>query len=465
MGFMFLAIPLFAQNDEIAWKNGDKQNAKVTPDNDVVWVTDAPEGKVVEKKEKKKGPFYIPDRLFELGLLNLNLGVSNNFITTSEIFKEKVSIDLNKLSNGFNFNVNLALNPVFINFKNKKNTWGFGLSTGLDLIGVFDLNGKMLTFREADKAHSDIGAAAFAEMKLQGFFTIFKFKLKLKPAAYFPILYAKADDFTYTYINRRSPLGVDETIFNLKLDARVYTAFPINDDLDFKNIFNIAETIKKITAKPGFDFSIGAEYPLSEALGITKKIKYLDFDIGVDFLNIPIYPAVMEDYMRMTVNLGSDDPIDFFSGLLSEDSAEFDFNDFYSYSIDSAGKEKRKIKRPFKMLVSVNWRPFGGSNPAENNIKTGWLTVTPIFGFAVNPLYKKTASFEGGLKTRLSLVNLINFTLNIGYYDRIWKNSLDFAINLRVIEIDLGVSMQSANFLKSWKGGGFGASFGLKLGW
>jgi hypothetical protein len=476
---LFLTILLFAQNDEIAWNNGDAPNVTITPDKDVVWVFDVPE-KTEEKEEKiiEKGKLLrIPDRAYELGLFNFNLGGSNDFMTASEIFKEKININLDDLSGGFNANAYFILNPVNISY-NKNDIWGFGVSAGLDLSGVIGLNGNMLTFHETGAAKSDIGASVFSEVKAHGFFTFEKIKFKVKPAVYYPILYAKPDNFKYTFKNIKNAEGVDETYFNLEFDMRVYTAFPVDRDFEITGINDltkITDKISEISAKPGVDFSIGAEYPLSEALGLINKFEFLYFDVGVDFINIPVYPADMEDYIRMIVNIGSNEPIDFFGGMFGdslEDLEDFEgikIDNFYSYKIEEYGKERRKVFRPFKMLISANWHPFDKPFKEDGNgslkIRREWLTIIPIVGFAINPLYFEPFSIEGGIKGRLNLFNFFIASLGIGYYDRLWKNSLDFALNFRIIEIDFGVSMQSPGFLKSWTGGGFGAAFGLKLGW
>jgi len=176
----------------------------------------------------------------------------------------------------------------------------------------------------------------------------------------------------------------------------------------------------------------------------------------------------MEDYRQMIVNIGSDEPIDFFNRS-DDDSEENDEKKFLNYKFDNYGKEKRNVFRPFKMLISANWRPLDNPFLTDSDVSfkfmREWLTLTPILGFAINPLYYQPVSFEGGIKTRLNLFNFFIATLGIGYYDRLWKNSFDIALNFRLCEIDFGVGMQSPSFLKSWSGGGFGATLGLKFGW
>ncbi|MDR0301293.1 MAG: hypothetical protein LBI04_03160 [Treponema sp.] len=464
---LFLPLSIFAQDDKIAWNNGDNQDVEITPDENVIWVYEVSE-KDDNVIEKEQGLIRVPDRKFELGLFNLSLGFSNDFITTSEFFKDKIEIDIDKLSDGFNVNANFAISPIYFSY-NKNDIWGFGLSTGLDFTGNIGLNGDMLTFNEVDAAESDIGAAAFAEVKIHSFFTIKKFKFKLKPALYYPIIFVKPDNFSYTFKNVKTN-GIDETIFNLELDMRVYTALPMHDDFEFSDIIGyLNKTIGSISARPGIDISIGAEYPLSEVLGLNNKHSFLDFDVGIDFINIPLSPSTMEDYVRMIVNVGSDKPIDLFNGMLSDGFEENDIDDFYNYEFLDYSKDKINVFRPFKILASASWRPFYRPSPDDTDKmlkrKKEWLTFSPILGFAVNPLYSQPVSFEGGIEARLSLANLFIVTIGMGYNDRLWKNSLDLAFNFRLFEIDLGVNMQSPGFIKSWTGSGFGVNGGIKFGW
>jgi len=317
--FFLLTVSLYSQNEDIAWNyeetKEEKKDEKITPDKDVVWIFDATEEVTVEMPEKKS--LRVPDRKLEIGFLNSNLGFSNNIKNLSDYFKEKVKINLNEFSDGFNVNANLALSPFYFSYNND-NIWGVGVSTGFDLLGAVGLSGNMLTFKEAGGAVSDLGAAVFTDLKLHGFLTYEKFKIKVKPAVYYPILYAKPNNFSYTYKNKKTN-GINETYLHLELDMRVYTAYPIEDD--FKPL-DVLKNIDKFSPKPGMDIGVGAEYPLAETLGLKDKYDFLDFDVGIDFFNIPLYPSEMEDYRRMIVNVGGDKPIDFLNGIIGKDSSD-----------------------------------------------------------------------------------------------------------------------------------------------
>ena len=58
---------------------------------------------------------------------------------------------------------------------------------------------------------------------------------------------------------------------------------------------------------------------------------------------------------------------------------------------------------------------------------------------------------------RLSLWNILSFELSHSRMDEIFKNELAVALNIRLVEVDAGVSFQSADFAKSFTGAGVGA--------
>jgi hypothetical protein len=160
----------------------------------------------------------------------------------------------------------------------------------------------------------------------------------------------------------------------------------------------------------------------------------------------------MHDYMRMTARIGSDKPFTFFG----DDDDDSGIDSIISIDDNTEyGTKDQKVYRAFKTLARVDWRPLGNQ----------LLTVTPIFGFSINPLFLEPFSLEAGLKAVFNAGNLFIASVGTGYYDRFWKNNIDLALNLRVFEINLGADMRAANFPDSWKGNGFGFNIGVKFGW
>lgn len=362
-------------------------------------------------------PFRINDRTIEFGL-NLDVGFTNDFLSTNDIFQETFVIDLDELEDGFKMNIGGFATPLYFSFN--ANRFGFGLSFNADAFGIFNLSGRMLSFDEIIDDKSDVGGAAYADVSIPLFFKLSKFKIKVTPALYFPLAYAKSD-VSYTFHNDNP----DGSVLHLVYDLDVHVPIEPEDS--------------GFTSRPGVDFHLGVEYSLLKS-----------FDIGLDLFGIPLLAASMEDYMKFTGTIGNNEPFTFFGD-------DVDMESFISFDDRVDAKEKISVIRPFKMLAWVNWRLL--------EIPVFTLTVKPVFGFAINPVYNETFSIEAGLRASFDIANLFITTIGTGYHDRIWKNSIALAINLRAVELNIGADLRAPDFADSWNGSGFGMNVGLKFGW
>ncbi|MCL2196470.1 MAG: hypothetical protein FWB77_02520 [Treponema sp.] len=378
--------------------------------------------------ENEKEPFRIKDRFLEIGFLQTRAGLSNDHFISSDIFKEKLVIDLGDFSGGLRINADLGFVPLYFTY-NKDDQWGFGLSLGVDAVGIINLSGNLLTLSEAGNDSSFAGGAAFAEAKFSGFFKKYNFKIKINPSLYYPVIYLEGDpNIFYSFSN-----ALESSAIELQYNLLVHTGFQMEDDSSFK-----------LTASPGIDIHLGAEYPLAEVLGLKEKYKFLDFIVGVDFINIPLIPSQMKNYINISGQIGDGTPL----------SEIEDFSNFLTINEPVYGSINKFVLRPFKMLAWADWKPFDAIP----------ISFIPTLGFSISPLYEKPASMEAGIKVRYDHANLFIASLGIGYFDRTWKNSLDIALNFRYFEFDIGVEMRSQDFAKSWQGSGLGVYIGFKAG-
>jgi hypothetical protein len=72
--------------------------------------------------------------------------------------------------------------------------------------------------------------------------------------------------------------------------------------------------------------------------------------------------------------------------------------------------------------------------------------------------------FNAGLEAQLNLKRIFSLALGTGYREKIWRHSFGLMLNLRVIQLDLGVSLQSQDFVGSFRVQGAGAVVGLRFG-
>jgi len=387
-------------------------------------------------KDDKKKPALTMDRTLELGLLNFNINFANSFITATDIFQDVIIVDLDKLAEGFQLNLGVNITPVYINYKSKKG-YGLGISTNIEAVGILNLSGNMLNLSEAVKDNSDISGAIFSSVTINSYFNMQKYKIKINPALFCALAYVTPPAnmpssvvYTLDYSNG--------TVMSVDYAVQIYTAYSVED----KSITN--------NVMPGFDFSLGFEYPLAKEIGLADKIPLLDFDLGFDLINIPFFPSTMMEYKQFKGKLGRDTPIK----LINKD--DDDDEGLFTPDENNNGTRQVKIYRPFKMLVWADWRPMGGSK---------FLILTPQIGFCYNPLYYQPFSFEGGLNTCINLSGLFKLKAGFNYIDRMYINGLGITVNVKACEIDIGFDLRSQKFIQVWKGSGFGINFGLKFGW
>jgi hypothetical protein len=380
--------------------------------------------------------FGFKDRSLEIGLAHVNTTFANNFLSIKEVFQDVVVIDLDKLADGFMLNLGLGVTPFYFTYKTKKG-WGFGLSTDVEGTGILGLSGNMLTLSEAVKENSDIGGALFASTTINAFFNVQKFKVKVNPSLFYSLFYITSSpksssglEYTLDYTNG--------TVLCVDYDIRIYSGIPLDGESS------------ELTSKPGLDFTIGVEYPLAKEIGLSNKVPFLDFDVSLNFINVPFIPSQMTDYTQIKGRIGSDKPITFFG----DDG--FDFSSFNSTDESETGNHEIGVNRPFKMLVSADWRPLPGGK---------LLTVTPVIGFCHNALYYDPVSLEIGINAGLNMANFFLVKAGLNYTDRMFVNSLGIGLNVRAFEFDIGADLRSQNAAQSWSGAGFGVSVGLKFGW
>jgi len=393
-----------------------------------------------QDKSSGKKVSGIPDRLFEMGFGNINVNFANNFLTLSDAYEDVIVIDLDNLANGFKFNFGLTATPFYFNIKSKKGA-GFGISTNVDAMGIINLSGNMLTLNEANNESSDVSGAVFSSAAVNTFFNLGRIKVKFSPSMFYTLAYVTPPKDMPSSVVYNLDYS-DGTVGYINYAARLYLPFSLEKEVYNYDSFN---------AKPGFDFTVGLEYPVAKAIGLAKILPFLDFDLGVDLINIPFLPSTLSDYVLISGRAGSDKPIK----IINKDDDD-DYGDLYTLDEIVYGKDELKINRPFKVVAHADWRPLFGMK---------LLTLTPVFGFCHNELYTDPFSLEAGINACLNLGNFLLFKAGVNYTDRMYVNSVGFTLNIRLIQFDVGADVRSHDFNQSFKGAGLGVNFGLKLGW
>jgi len=385
-------------------------------------------------------PYGIGNRGFEIGIANVDFGFGNNFIGFTDIFKETIVLDFTELKDLLSVGLGINVRPLYINI-NSKDRWGFGLDIGNTTVyGNLDIAGKILQLKKTDGEEFGAGASVFTDVGIPVFFRVGKtedkrLKISVRPAGYVPVAYT-IPQMKYIFKDIETD-GNHGSLLEIEFGAKIHTPVVFDQDTDMVSTFDISSAL-------GFDISVGAEYRL---------FKWLD--LGVNVTNIPLKPSTLNHYMELNDKISLDTSKINFIDML--DGGEFPEEAFY-FPDDIKfinGEEPFKLNRPFRANAYANFRPFGSQ----------LLTLIPMIGYSVNPIYVQKSAMEAGVKVRLDLANMLIATAGINYEDRMWKNTVDLAVNLRLFEIDLGIGIQSQDFAKSWTGAGLHAAVGLKFGW
>ena len=424
--------------------------------------------------------FRIPNRRFELSLANMDLGLSNDHFIARDYLhgpfyilgnfgnilsdfsrillnEEVITINAGEFLKGFIIDCNATFQPFSFKFDLNEN-WSFGLDIAhTNVSGNISLSENMLTLNETDQEILNTGMAVIVEaLAIPVHFQLRNFRIKIKPAVYFPLLYAEPG-INYSYRNVYDDNG---DAIGIRLDAGINKQFyiPVNltrmEDNSFNDIVQYAQNNfwNNNNISLGFDLSLGTEYPLFPWL-----------DLGVDIMHIPFLfrGARMHYYLQLSGNTFLDtshlDIAEIIAngGTIPEEMLEKIYG--FSEPTFNPGSATKELYRPFKLLFYANVRPFPFDKPI--------VTLIPSAGFSINNLYPDIAAFEGGMSARVDLANLFITTLGINYNDRNWINSLDLAFNFRALELGIGLSMRSPDFVQSWRGAGMGLNLGLTFGW
>ncbi|MCR4790571.1 MAG: hypothetical protein K5839_05775 [Treponemataceae bacterium] len=406
--------------------------------------TEEDQKKEKEKKDKNDRSFF--DRYWESGTV-IDLNLSNNYLGLSDILKETIVIDFSEMAESLSYK-GLAFNTI-LDFRHYSNIYtkklDFGFAIDFDTIINFALSkDTMALIANGNSVDEDMllgagfGAEAFVSLDLPFSFDIGeKLTIDLSASYFIPVLYIPYTDGTVT-----TRINSDGTLsLNGSVTAQVYSALPIASLVGGTGEFDVFS----ILAQGGVDLSFAGQYELLEFL-----------DLGFNITNIPLVPSNLNCQYQYTATVDYDMDTAVLNQFMTNKS--FDTEGF-SYTLSENEAESSgamKVFRPIKMGFWATWRIL------NNDL----LALTPFMQFR---LLDATVDNEAGFGFDYALTVSTDLKWFRGgfttcYLDNIFKQQLDLAFNLRFFELDLTLSSQSANFLKSFCGTGFGLAIGIIFG-
>lgn len=389
---------------------------------------------------------FFDERYFEIRA-DVPIDISNNAFSLNEILVKDLVIDLKKISDempksGFTTIVNL--NP---SISTNLNIAGFSAGTRVGLNGYLKINLSKDIFeflgygyKGGDELNVELKPVvdlfAFAEVPVS--FKISKYKFKVMPSVFLPI--ATVDNCTAKVSLTNDDDG--NVSAQMVADLNLYTS-PLFD------ILNGTEDVSEINIQDSMGFDLGAsfEMPLIE-----------DLNLRIDG-RIPLMPGRLYNSVNMKYSYD-------FSTNLMETIMPGELNDGTSSGetknelSDSGSPEGKKLEEPYYIHRPLKLNGYVIYNPVSfvTLVAGGGLGIRHPFGdgFYCYPEYYASVS--------VSLAKILKATVSTEYTDQLFRHQLMGTVNLRVFELNTGISLQSGSFLQSFNAAGFGAKIGVALG-
>ena len=388
---------------------------------------------------------FFTSRFLELKV-DVPIGLSNNVFAVGDFMKKDLVIDFTQIADSIpksGFSTVIRTNP---NVSLKLNIAGFslGVNAGADVFtklnigkGLFDFLLKGYKAGETitvDVPNPVLDTFVYAEVPIG--LKLKKFSLTVSPSLFYPV--AILDDSKIVATAKNSTDG--DVSADVNVDANLYTTSMVGSMLkQIDQTYSGPESdINRLIKNMGFDIGANFRLPLTKRLAISIDGRF------------PIIPAKLDAKMNVKATYSVTGNI----MDMAMEGKQFDQKPF-DYSITATSlDENYQISRPLKLSGYFDYNLFG------------FLKVKAGVGFAVrrigsdNPLAYPEYYAAG----TLSLFEMITATLSTEYTDLLFRHQFEAVVNLRFVELDIGLSLEASNFARSFEVGGFGAHVGVLVG-
>lgn len=374
---------------------------------------------------------FISKRFFEIQL-GVPVDFANNTMNFDEIFVKDLCIDLKKIADDVpdeGFNLIAITNPYFgINF----NFGPVHVGTNLELDvyenlsvskALFDFLGKGNEIGKEDKVDVKNYTDIFVALNLDVGIEFKKFSLFLNPSVFVPVMSSSKTNIQLAFVNDENGNVNFSADTNLNMFSNLMLNSSNQDDM-------INDLIKGI----GFDLGGSLTFPVNKFL-VTATAR------------IPVIPGSYKYNMNMTTNTG-------YQVSLSDFSTKDNSNG--NSATVSELSEKQYINRPLKVNAYVDYKMLAGLLEFRGGVGLG----------VYHPFLEDAFPYpEYYLSAGLNFLDFLKAKVSTEYTNQLFKHQFAADLNIRIIEIECGVSLQSTNLAKSFSKTGFGGyavvSFGF----
>lgn len=393
---------------------------------------------------------FFSERYFEMQY-SIPFDISNNVFSLNDILKEEVTIDLKEIANSVpkdGLNLVVKAKPQ-VGFNLNIAAVNIGMHYGLDIyekMGIskdlFDFLGKGNEVGEeitvALKNNTDVFFVGDLNVGIKAK----RFSISVNPSIFIPVFSVSDSAVTASFLNNNK----GDIIVNLKSDISAYSNINFSS-LSGENPQKLAEDIvDDFFSGMGFDLAGAVALPFGKNTVISADLRVPIVPGSYKYRTPISFEKGFEMNISNMVNNSED------SSLIKETGdSELNFDNMKSETLTN----KKYINRPLKIHAYANYTPF--LNLVEFCAGGGLGVYHPFLEDAfVYPEYY----FSAGL----NLFNFVKAKLSTEYTDQIFKHQVAANVNLRLVEVECGISLQSTNFIKSMEITGLGGYVIVSLG-
>ncbi len=397
------------------------------------------------------------ERIFEFGIDVLAQG-NENFMPLEDIFVEDLVIDLPAIADSMGdegFVLDALFEPsLYTNFY----IGGYGVGASLSLDGYmkagigkdfWDFLAYGNNVEDSIEVPVSAGAEFYVELAVPVNFKIGKFQIKVAPAAFMPV----------AYVPNPNAKIVVSTNSDGSMTADGSATYTVYTATDISNIFDKNWQLKSGASYSDLTKNLSADIWQTVGLDIDAEVEYplLSFLTLGGYTHIPVIPGRLNYSATQTFTANATlNPV--LDSLQSGSSVSYDYT--YEFGELTFGNEIYSVNRPFRLGVTACVKvPFVGN-----------LTVLPKIGFATrNPFgedynFSENSMLEYSLGVHYSLLNMLNFSLTHEFSNQIFSNYAGFALNIRILQLNLMVGTSGPTFAESFSVEGLKAKVGICVG-
>lgn len=361
---------------------------------------------------------------------DIPVGVSNNVFALNEILVKNLVIDLRDIARrvpGEGVVFTTVANPKYsvnCNFS----LVNFGVDFGLDLTERFAVSKDLFDFfGYGNEIGEELEISFINHTDVYWFFDVrygmelSDLKFQVMPALFIPLLNSSGIAGSFSSVNDEN----GNLLLKFKTDMSYYSNF------SFEDMTSVIDV--NLIQKAGVDLAGEFAFPINEIADLRFKGR------------VPIVPGRLNTLSYVSMEYTID------SKVTEIAEAEVTSTDLTTISTDSTCY----VNRPLKAEAFIDVTPVGSF-------------ATFSFGAGAGAYQPFTDSMviypEYYMGVMISMADILNAGVSTEYTDQIYKHQLSAGFNLRLFELDAGVSFQSASFTRSFAGGGMGGFITISSG-